>query len=83
MTEEELDNLHKLSGSHEDHLKNSETASCFYCLSTFPVSDIVHCIEEKDGGKTAICPVCDIDAVIPGNKNITPEQLKELQQHYF
>jgi len=80
MTEEELEKLHIFSSSHKKDLKNSETASCFYCLSTFPVDGIE---DFTDKGKTAICPVCDIDAVIPGNKNITKEQLKELQQHYF
>ena len=83
MTEEELSKLHSYCFENEEDLKNSETASCFYCLSTYPVSDITECTVEKSGKATAVCPKCDIDSVIPGNKNVTPEQLKELQQHYF
>ena len=83
MTEQELSKLHSYSFENGEDLKNSETASCFHCLSTYPVGLIMYCTEEKSGKVTAICPKCDIDSVIPGNKNVTPEQLKELQQHYF
>ncbi len=37
---------------------------CFYCLKTFPPSEIEQWTDEPNGGSTAICPKCGIDAVI-------------------
>ena len=39
---------------------------------------------EKDGFKTAICPVCGIDAVLgDASVEITAEILESLNAHYF
>lgn len=35
---------------------------CYYCLETFDSTDVV---EYTNNDKTAICPKCGIDAVIP------------------
>ena len=36
---------------------------CFHCLSTF----VADCVTDwVDDGTTALCPVCGIDAVLPG-----------------
>jgi hypothetical protein len=35
---------------------------CFFCLRTYPSSEIV---DFTDQGKTAFCPHCGIDAVLP------------------
>ena len=41
-------------------------------------------IFEKDGFKTAICPICGIDAVIgDASVEITAELLEVLNEHYF
>ena len=41
----------------------SDTCGCFYCLMSFPPSEIVRWL---DDGKTAtaLCPRCEIDSVI-------------------
>jgi hypothetical protein len=44
-------------------LAQSQRASCFFCLRTFPCADV---ISWTDQGETAICPFCRIDAVLPG-----------------
>lgn len=41
-------------------------------------------IFEKDGFKTAICPVCGIDSVLGDSSvEITAEILEVLNEHYF
>lgn len=75
---------------NEDTVKKSKTCGCFYCLSTFPPSEIVKWIDAADdgprgSGRTALCPKCGVDAVLPENNfyTITPELLKRMREIYF
>jgi hypothetical protein len=52
---------HKRSSRHRAEVLASRECGCFYCLRTFPPDDIAEWI---DGGGTALCPTCGIDAVI-------------------
>ena len=47
-----IDNRSRLTGR----------CGCFHCMSTFPADRIARWI---DDGQTALCPVCDIDAILP------------------
>ena len=41
-------------------------------------------IFEKDGSRTAICPICGIDSVIgDASVGISAELLEEMNEHYF
>ena len=41
-------------------------------------------VVENDGFKTAICPICGIDAVLgDASVEITAELLEEMNSHYF
>jgi len=85
-----LKQIHSECGWHEKSILNSKLCGCFYCLKTFPPSEIVEWIEEsKDGprghGKTAVCPNCDIDAVLPESElyEISTELLEAMNQEWF
>jgi hypothetical protein len=54
------------SSGHRKQLLASERAACFHCLAEFEPSLITQwCDEDKFGiGQTALCPLCEIDAVI-------------------
>ena len=46
----------------------SEVCSCFYCGSIFPASEVDEwTIEPGLGAVTALCPRCEIDAVLPSS----------------
>ena len=62
----------------------SDFCGCFHCISIFPVADIKEMVVEKDGFKTAICPICGIDAVLgDASVEITAEILEVLNEHFF
>ena len=44
-----------------DQLERSDSAGCFHCEVTFPVSAISEWIDDAE---TALCPVCGVDSVI-------------------
>lgn len=58
---------HRFSSHHRAQVLASDSCGCFYCLRLFPSSDVDHWTDADslDVGQTAMCPHCDIDAVIP------------------
>ena len=71
---------------NEESINNSDFCGCFHCISIFPVADVKlsDLIIEKDGFKTAICPICGIDSVIgDASVEITAEILEALNGLYF
>ena len=71
---------------NEESINNSDFCGCFHCISIFPVADVKlsDLIIEKDGHRTAICPICGIDAVLgDASVEITAELLEEMNEHYF
>lgn len=74
---------HERCGRHRDEVLASRECGCFYCLRTFPPRDIREWI---DGGETAICPNCGVDAVI-GSKSGCPvgdgKFLRRMHEFWF
>ena len=72
----------KFSMENKSLLENSDQCGCFYCQKIYHPSEIK---EWCDEGKTAICPHCGIDSVLPdiGPVNISSKLLKELNEFYF
>ncbi len=56
-----LIDAHAHSSYHRDELEKSTIVGCFDCLGTFSPGEIT---EWADGGDTAICPRCSVDAII-------------------
>ena len=78
MTKEEIDIAAKHSLNNKHEIEKSKMCGCYYCKRTFPASLIRH-QDYTDGGRTALCPLCGIDAVIgdasgvPINKKVLTE----------
>ena len=82
----ELNAFYTLSIRNEESINNSDFCGCFHCISIFPVADVKlsDLIIEKDGFRTAICPICGIDAVLgDASVEITAELLEAMNSHYF
>ena len=89
MLESKLKQIHDLCGWHEKEIKNSNKCGCFNCLSIFLPSEIKEWIEEskdypRGPGKTAVCPKCDIDTVLPENDlyKINNELLETMHDYW-
>lgn len=51
---------------HERILKQGNNCGCLSCLSVYPVSEITMWInEDESDNRTAWCPKCRVDQVIP------------------
>ncbi len=82
--------IHYKSSWHEQDIINSKLCGCFHCLAIFKPDKIVEWLDEnplspRGPGKTALCPKCGIDAVLPDNIDcsIDIELLVSLNKKYF
>jgi hypothetical protein len=73
---------HRHSSIHRDEVMASDACACFYCLKSFPPSEIG---EWVDGGKTALCPRCGIDSVLGSASPypLTPAFLRAMHSMWF
>ena len=86
----DFNKLHDDCGWHEDAILKSKICGCFYCLSIFSPNEIKEWIEEPEDcprgpGKTAVCPKCGIDSVLPDTiqYKINKEFLAKMQEEFF
>lgn len=84
LTEEETLRLHRLSSHSKDLLKTAFELGCFSCLHRFTYDDIEQFV---DFDQTALCPFCDIDAVIPlddlGKESERQSKLEAMHDYFF
>ena len=59
--------LHQYSMANQANVEASALCGCFHCCSLFPPGDIRIWLKERTGEKTAQCPLCGIDAVLPAH----------------
>lgn len=59
-------------------IKKDTICSCYCCCSTYTGENIQEYIDNE---RTALCPVCGIDAVIP--EKIEEEKLEEMYKFWF
>ncbi|WP_041765502.1 hypothetical protein [[Leptolyngbya] sp. PCC 7376] len=69
--------LHLASICHEAEIKNSQICGCFDCLSIFEPQRISEWIDELSNaegisGRTAVCPICGTDSVLPDSSIEVP-----------
>jgi len=90
MTMLDLQRIHDQSGWHEEAVRRSACCGCFHCLSIFAPAEIVEWTDEPPGsprgaGRTAICPRCGVDAVLPASDEveITAELLSAMNARWF
>ena len=82
--------IHRHCGWHEEEVKKSKLCGCFSCLKLFPSSEVVEWIEESETcprgpGKTAVCPNCEIDAVLPESDEyeFSQEFINDMGREFF
>ncbi len=82
--------IHSHCGWHEDEVKRSKFCGCFSCLKIYPSNLIVEWVEEPEdcprgAGKTAVCPNCGIDAVLPESTDyeLTANFIKDMGKEFF
>ncbi len=72
----------KFSIYNMQELNNSTMAGCYYCKSIYKSIDIK---ETTDNGKTALCPKCGIDSVLPDSSpyDLNIKTLFKLNKYWF
>jgi hypothetical protein len=75
-------NAPQLSMHNRAAVEAATVCGCYSCLALFSPKEVQ---EWTDWGKTALCPKCGIDAVLPEGcgLSLTPEWLRELKLHWF
>ncbi len=62
-----IDEAHRLTIFHEEHILRSSRCTCFYCGYQFDPQreqDLVWWDEESPKGRTLTCPKCGIDCIL-------------------
>jgi hypothetical protein len=82
MNEPELLALHRACSHHRKLLTTSKICGCFNCLSVFGHAEIHKWIQRND---TALCPRCEVDAVIGdvSHPGLTRQTLEEMHKRWF
>lgn len=63
-------------------VEESEVCGCYHCLAVFSKHDIT---QWTDDHRTALCPACSVDAVVPQTAGVVldADTLRSVQQHWF
>lgn len=67
----QLQKLHTYCTRNRNLILSANKCYCFYCKAAFDSREIESYV---DNGQTALCPRCDIDAVLPDS---IPDSLDE------
>ena len=80
--ESQFKKLHAYSSYNKDLIKTADKCYCFYCKSIIAKDDIKN---YADNGQTALCPKCEIDAIIPDSIEDTVDQqiISEMNEYWF
>lgn len=76
---------HRFSSYNLDDIAASESCGCFYCCRIIMPEELNDddWTPEPDG-KTALCPYCGIDSLLPGNKvKLSEEYLRKMYDYWF
>ena len=72
------ENATKFSKNNKESINLFEVCSCYFCLERFNSNEITEWI---DDGKTALCPKCGIDSILPSSQSI--ELLEKCNVKWF
>lgn len=71
---------HKYCICNERNLADSTKCGCFSCHKIYKPEEITNWVYDKKG-RTAICPYCGIDSVLPGNVvELSEEYLRKMNK---
>jgi hypothetical protein len=76
---------HERSSDHREAVVVARLVGCFYCRRIYDPVEILDWVDEDDAGvgRTALCPKCGIDAVIPVRAGIDVDFLETMHQRWF
>lgn len=83
---ERFHHAHMYSIYNEHTVKDSDMCGCFYCTKAFPAEEITETINESGNNpRTAMCPYCGIDSVLPDSKwkDLSPDFLEKMHKFFF
>jgi len=80
--ESQFKRLHAYSSHNKKLIASAEKCYCFYCKSSMKSDEIKTYI---DNGETALCPKCDIDAIIPDSigETVDEEIISQMNEYWF
>lgn len=82
-----LELAHKSCAHNRSLLENDKKCGCFYCLRVFSPSEIKEWCDEAENGEgvTAICPYCDVDAILSESSGypLTKDFLSKMRKRWF
>ncbi len=79
--EDALTQAHEHSMHNRPFLTDQVRCGCFHCQQTYTANEIV---DWTDGGQTAICPRCGVDAVLSAQTDpLTADFLAEMHERWF
>ncbi|MCH5180839.1 MAG: hypothetical protein J1F32_06475 [Erysipelotrichales bacterium] len=80
--EAQLEKLHAYSSNNKELIDRSNKCYCFHCKSELDSKDVHDYIDE---GKTALCPKCGIDSIIPDSidEEINEIIIVEMNNYWF
>lgn len=78
----QLEKLYTYSRNNVELIKNSTNCYCFACKQRLDVSDIYIFVDNK---KTAVCPNCKVDAILPDaiDETLNKEIINKMNQYWF
>jgi len=68
---------------HRKQLLASEIAVCFYCFAEFSPASITEWTDGEPIGQTALCPYCEVDAVVGFNGPVEHAWVTEAHNRGF
>lgn len=79
----DLERLHKLSFENESAVSSSVKCGCFYCSRIFDKDHILEWVDDQNA-RTALCPYCGIDSVLPDSRvDLTDDLLLQMRLQWF
>jgi len=75
-----LEHLHQLCFANKAHLESDASGqyACVHCCARGQVSEITRYTADN----TALCPRCDVDALLP-SAAVDDDQLARMAKHWF
>lgn len=80
--EMQIHRLHAYSSHNRNMVDEADRCYCFFCKGCVESSEIV---DYTDGGKTAVCPLCGKDTLIPDSigEPINDTIVREMNEYWF
>lgn len=82
MTDQELKSAPKIAWMNRKTVQESQACGCYQCLAVVSTEDIV---TWTDDNKTALCPECGCDCLVPQSHGLPLDRdtLSQLKQYWF